>query len=80
MKSLRTVLTAGRTMVSLLRRVHAGVPGTDDDFLYVLISLLIAPLRWLDSHGWRAVEPTSFPTWCAVGTEESWVRSLATCG
>ncbi len=48
----------GRSMVSLLRRVHAGVPGTDDDFLYVLISLLIAPLRWLDSHGWRAVEPT----------------------
>ncbi|WP_158252600.1 oxygenase MpaB family protein [Cryobacterium sp. Y57] len=48
----------GRTLVSLLRRVHAGVPGTDDDFLYVLISLLIAPLRWLDSHGWRAVEPT----------------------
>jgi hypothetical protein len=48
----------GRVMVTLLRRVHAGVPGTDDDFLYVLISLLIAPLRWLDSHGWRAVEPT----------------------
>lgn len=47
----------GQAMVDLLRRVHRGVPGTDADFLYVLISLLIAPLRWIDEHGWRAVEP-----------------------
>ena len=47
----------GRAMVQLLRRVHTGVPGTDADFRYVLISLLIAPLRWIDAHGWRAVEP-----------------------
>ena len=35
----------GRRMVDLLRRVHQGVPGSRDDYLYVLETLFVAPLR-----------------------------------
>ncbi|WP_423921577.1 oxygenase MpaB family protein [Frigoribacterium sp. 2-23] len=35
----------GRRMVDLLRRVHRGVPGSRDDYLYVLETLFVAPLR-----------------------------------
>ena len=40
-------------MIGLLRRVHAGVPGTAEDFVYVLMTLLVLPLRWVEAHGWR---------------------------
>jgi hypothetical protein len=43
----------GAAMVELLRRVHRGVPGTGEDFLYVLMTLLVLPLRWVNQHGWR---------------------------
>lgn len=43
----------GQQMVSLLRRVHKGVPGTSEDFLYVLMTLLVLPVRWVNRHGWR---------------------------
>ncbi|WP_261792386.1 oxygenase MpaB family protein [Arthrobacter sp. PM3] len=42
-----------RAMIGLLRRVHAGVPGTAEDFIYVLMTLLVLPLRWVEAHGWR---------------------------
>lgn len=47
----------GQQMVELLRRVHRGVPGTSEDFLYVLMTLLVLPLRWVDRHGWRKLTP-----------------------
>lgn len=47
----------GERMIELLRRVHRNVPGTGDDFLYILISLLVLPVRWTMSHGWRPLEP-----------------------
>lgn len=43
----------GQKMVDLLRRVHQGVPGSSEDFLYVLMTLLVIPVRWADAHGWR---------------------------
>lgn len=43
----------GDKMVELLRRVHQGVPGSAEDFQYVLMTLLVIPLRWIDAHGWR---------------------------
>lgn len=43
----------GKAMTALLRRVHQGVPGSTEDFLYVLATLLVLPLRWVDQHGWR---------------------------
>lgn len=42
-----------QAMIELLRRVHRGVPGTQDDFVYVLTTMLVLPLRWTDRHGWR---------------------------
>ena len=42
-----------RAMIGLLCRVHAGVPGTAEDFVYVLMTLLVLPLRWVEAHGWR---------------------------
>ncbi len=43
----------GRHMTALLNRVHRYVPGTPEDFLYVLMTLLVVPLRWTERHGWR---------------------------
>jgi hypothetical protein len=45
----------GEAMVSLLRRAHKGVPGSDDDFLYVLLTLLIVPLDYIDRFGRRSL-------------------------
>jgi hypothetical protein len=47
----------GEAMVELLRRVHKGVPGSSEDFLYVLMTLLVLPLRWIEQHGWRRLTP-----------------------
>ncbi|MFB9818912.1 oxygenase MpaB family protein [Arthrobacter ramosus] len=47
----------GRTMVELLNRVHRNVPGTKDDFLYVLLTLLVVPIRWIQKQAWR--QPTT---------------------
>ncbi|QOD05027.1 oxygenase MpaB family protein [Pseudarthrobacter sp. BIM B-2242] len=43
----------GRHMTDLLNRVHRYVPGSQEDFLYVLMTLLVVPLRWTDRYGWR---------------------------
>lgn len=47
----------GEAMVELLNRVHRNVPGSKDDFLYVLLTLLIVPVRWIQKHAWR--QPTT---------------------
>ncbi|MBG0741823.1 DUF2236 domain-containing protein [Paeniglutamicibacter antarcticus] len=43
----------GRHMTALLNHVHRHVPGTSDDFRYVLLTLLVVPIRWTQKHGWR---------------------------
>lgn len=43
----------GRHMVELLNRVHRSVPGSKDDFLYVLLTLLVVPIRWIQKYAWR---------------------------
>jgi hypothetical protein len=43
----------GQAMVDLLNRVHKGVRGTNEDFLYVLTTLLVIPIRFCDAHGRR---------------------------
>ncbi|SEQ69824.1 oxygenase MpaB family protein [Arthrobacter sp. OV608] len=47
----------GRQLVTLLNQVHRHVPGSKDDFLYVLLTLLVVPIRWCQQHAWRP--PTS---------------------
>ena len=43
-------------MVALLNRVHRYVPGNQGDFRYVMLTLLVVPIRWTRQHGWR--QPT----------------------
>ena len=50
----------GLQMTALLNRVHRHVPGSDEDFLYVLMTLLVVPIRWTQQHGWR--KPTQTET------------------
>jgi ER-bound oxygenase mpaB/B'/Rubber oxygenase, catalytic domain len=47
----------GRHMIRLLNHVHRHVPGNNDDFLYVLLTLLVVPIRWARTHAWRAPTP-----------------------
>jgi hypothetical protein len=47
----------GRQMIALLNHVHRNVPGSKDDFLYVLLTLLVVPIRWTQQHAWR--QPTT---------------------
>ena len=47
---------AGR-MVDLLRRVHRGVPGGRDDHLFVLSTLFVVPVRFVDAAGRRPLSP-----------------------
>ncbi|MFC9354065.1 oxygenase MpaB family protein [Arthrobacter sp. NPDC057013] len=54
----------GREMVGLLNRVHRNVPGSKDDFLYVLLTLLVVPIRWTQKHAWR--QPTTAELAAAV--------------
>ncbi|UTT71185.1 DUF2236 domain-containing protein [Arthrobacter sp. DNA4] len=46
----------GQSMVALLNRAHRNVPGSPDDYLYVLLTLLVVPIRWVQHHAWR--QPT----------------------
>lgn len=59
----------GQAMVELLRRVHKGVPGSGEDFLYVLMTLLVIPLRWVERHGWRKPTQAEIDATMAFYTE-----------
>ena len=48
----------GRHMIRLLNHAHRHVPGSDDDFLYVLLTLLVVPIRWARAHAWRPPTPS----------------------
>lgn len=54
----------GREMVALLNQVHRHVPGSKEDFLYVLLTLLVVPIRWTQRHAWR--QPTTAELAAAV--------------
>ncbi|WP_052136991.1 oxygenase MpaB family protein [Arthrobacter sp. PAMC 25486] len=47
----------GRHMIRLLNHAHRHVPGSQDDFLYVLLTLLVVPIRWARTHAWQAPTP-----------------------
>ncbi|GAA4657792.1 oxygenase MpaB family protein [Arthrobacter cryoconiti] len=57
----------GRHMMRLLNHVHRHVSGSQDDFLYVLLTLLFVPVRWARAHAWRAptlTEETAATRFC----------------
>ena len=59
----------GSAMVELLRRVHRGVPGSSEDFLYVLMTLLVIPVRWADRYAWRKLTDSERDASLAFYTE-----------
>ncbi|MFJ9588666.1 oxygenase MpaB family protein [Streptomyces acidicola] len=44
---------AGRETVAALNQLHARLPVGNDEFVYVLATFCVTPLRWIDEHGWR---------------------------
>ncbi len=47
----------GRHIIRLLNHAHSHVPGSHADFLYVLLALLVVPIRWTRTNAWRAPTP-----------------------
>jgi hypothetical protein len=45
----------GRRALRVINRAHARYPIDADDARYVLATLLVVPMRWLDRYGWRPV-------------------------
>ncbi|MGA7204115.1 MAG: hypothetical protein WBX27_05745 [Specibacter sp.] len=57
----------GRHMIRLLNHTRCHVPGSNDDFLFVLLTLLVVPIRWARMHAWRAptaAEETAATRFC----------------
>jgi hypothetical protein len=54
---------AGARSIAQMNRIHAhfGIP--NDDFLFVLWTLIDFPIRWCDDHGWRAFTPHERSAW-----------------
>lgn len=47
----------GRHMIHLLNHAHRQVPESQTDVLYVLLTLLVVPIRRARAHTWRAPTP-----------------------
>lgn len=47
----------GQAMVDVLKRAHKGVPGSPDDYLYVLLTLLIVPVEHVNTFSRRRLTP-----------------------
>ncbi len=43
----------GREAVRRINRIHDRHPIAEEDFVYVLATFVVVPLRWLDRYGWR---------------------------
>jgi ER-bound oxygenase mpaB/B'/Rubber oxygenase, catalytic domain len=43
----------GRAAVRRMNRVHGRYPISNDDFLYVLSTFVVVPVRWMSRYGWR---------------------------
>lgn len=43
----------GRDTVRRLNRIHGRYDISNEDYLYVLATLVVGPVRWIDTYGWR---------------------------
>jgi hypothetical protein len=61
----------GRAAIRRMNQIHARFPIANDDFRYVLSTLVLEPFRWNERFGWRrAIEAerlAMFHFWRAVG-------------
>jgi hypothetical protein len=61
----------GRAAIRRMNQIHGRFPIANDDFLYVLSTMVLEPFRWNRRFGWRAALETErlamFHFWRAVG-------------
>jgi uncharacterized protein (DUF2236 family) len=43
----------GRAAVRRMNKIHGRYPITNDDFVYVLSTFVVVPVRWISRYGWR---------------------------
>jgi ER-bound oxygenase mpaB/B'/Rubber oxygenase, catalytic domain len=43
----------GRAAVRRLNRIHGGYAISNEDYLYVLSTFVVVPVRWISRYGWR---------------------------
>jgi hypothetical protein len=46
-----------RTVLSMMNRMHRRWDIANDDYLYVLGTFILVPMRWLQRYGWRKPSP-----------------------
>jgi hypothetical protein len=61
----------GRAAVRQMNRIHGRHPIANDDYLYVLSTMVLEPLRWNERFGWRplleAERLATFHFWFRIG-------------
>ncbi|MGH2750443.1 MAG: oxygenase MpaB family protein [Actinomycetota bacterium] len=61
----------GRSVIRRMNQIHGRFPITNDDFLYVLSTMVLEPSRWNERFGWRRMLDTerlaTFHFWRAAG-------------
>lgn len=69
----------GRAAIRRMNQLHARYEIPNDEFLYVLSTFILEPLRWNDLYGWRALteqeRQASFYFWYEVGRRMN-IRSI----
>jgi hypothetical protein len=71
----------GKRAIARMNAIHGRFRIANEDFLYVLSTFALEPLRWLDRFGWRALTPEErlgwFGFWLEVGKRMQ-IRDLPT--
>jgi ER-bound oxygenase mpaB/B'/Rubber oxygenase, catalytic domain len=61
----------GRAAIRRMNQLHGRFPIANEDYLYVLSTMVLEPVRWNERFGWRplleAERLASFHFWCEVG-------------
>ncbi|MGW2601542.1 oxygenase MpaB family protein [Streptomyces klenkii] len=47
----------GRAAMRALNKIHARYPIANEDYLYILTSHTVWPIRWINAFGWRKLSP-----------------------
>ncbi|WP_413430008.1 DUF2236 domain-containing protein [Synechococcus sp. Cu2B8-bc1011] len=64
--------SGGRAIIKRLNRIHSTYTIRQEDYAYVLSGFVAEPIRWIESFGWRALQPLEqealFLFWDHVGS------------
>ena len=48
----------GRAAIRRMNQMHGAYPISNQDFVYVLATFVVVPIRWIDRFGWRRLSET----------------------